>query len=229
MSKIDIEPLDEEAEEIVEKKSVKKPIKNDIEVERLRHDNFLKELEEIKNLIASQAKINIIERGETNQIKIKNQQENQKISQPFSFPQSKNNISFKENEEPQKMNPFIKFAIYLSLFVLSSVIAFSIIHFFFEADWASKIGFTIGAGFFVVIIIKLIEFLVNKFIGNKGKYPVQFSQNNDYSEYNDIKRCPICNENIAKSKVFQEGNQYKQILKCLNPSCEFRKELVFGV
>lgn len=43
----------------------------------------------------------------------------------------------------------------------------------------------------------------------------------------NVKRCPVCNEKLLKTKVKFNGEFANQILKCSSPICDFKKELSF--
>lgn len=210
MSKIDITPLEEE-ERI-------KPKKDDIvRVERLRHENFMKELDKLKQIISERK----TEEPDEKQPAV----EQKPISQPVAF-QMSNPINPmvipRVSKNKFKVPTFFYFVL---IFIFSSGAGYVAISSFFQADATTQAGVTIGTGFLVTMIIGTIYLFATRKSNDNFQYLPE-TRNHELSE---ITSCPLCHGKIAKSQVYQSNNQYKQMLKCLNPVCDFRKELSFGL
>lgn len=228
MNNIDITPVEEETPIEIKvdlNKEIKKAKKIDSKVEDKRFDELLKELNAIKDMIASQSKVfsEIIERSN-------NIEENQRSHQ---IPVSDKII----NETPQpspikkqksKKLTFLKLLIFPLLFIVSSFAGYMIIHNYFEADFTTEVGFTIGVGILFTLIILAIYGLIKKLSGSDKAFGKDFKDNPDH-ELAEIKVCPLCKEKVAKSKVFQFENNYRQIIKCVNPMCDFKKDINIGI
>jgi hypothetical protein len=227
MSNIDITPINEEEQPTSKSQKNSKSIDPEIKVENLRHSNFIKELEGIKYLMLLQNTKLITERGEITEINKKNSEISNAVSQPISFPQPIEQ-PFKKIQEPKKRDfKLFKLLRYPLIFLISSSIAFFIINTYFQADLVSKIGFTFGAGAIVTGVLWGILMLFNRNSGNN--IPVSLSKEGLFAELSDIKLCPLCKHKVIKSKVFQDGDNYRQIIKCLNPECDYKKDLSFQI
>lgn len=206
MSKIDITPLEEE-EPI-------KPKKDDIvRVERLRHENFMKELDKLKEIISESKheKEEVIEQ--------------KPISQPMNYFITNPINPMAIPQIPKKKFKVPTLIYFILMFIFSSGAGYVAISSFFTADAITQAGITIGTGFFVTMIIGMIYlFVTRKSIDN-----FQYTPETRNHELSEITSCPLCKGKIAKSQVYQSNNQYKQMLKCLNPICDFKKELSFGL
>jgi hypothetical protein len=241
MNKIEIEPLEAETEEVEEIKKVKKPKaekKDNIETMKEGNRSLSDELKELKELLEAQTQLELIRAKKDlmyNALYKKEEKvDNTEYTEPKEIPKMQfkpqplpvvqSNQMFRQPENKKRKFGFLKLLLYPLIFIVSSAIAYSVIHFFFEADITTELGITISTGIIVTALVGVLVF-INKIFKNKANSSSQFSNETPNIDLADITKCPNCNGKVAKSQVFFDGRNYKQIVKCLNPVCDFKKEL----
>ena len=172
----------------------------------------------------------------TQEAKTDNIQNNLNFSKndPIGSSQTKDNVIGNDIVQPKK--PIKKLIFFWLKFIFSFLIAMIII---FLLLWKVFLVEQITSYLFAIIGSAVLNILIvwiwKKWKKYKSKPKTKILQTDEGDikvlsmDVLNVKRCPLCSHKILKGKVKRKGDYVKQIIKCKNPECDFKKELAFKI
>jgi hypothetical protein len=164
---------------------------------------------------------------------------NQNYSRNDLIGSSQTNDNWSNNDitQPKKKSNFWKYLLlwaeFLCCFLVFSVSFFLL--FWKVFNFAQITSYILGVVTSTIITI-LIFWIVSLFMKRKlkkKKIKIIKTDEGDIKVENmdvlDVKKCPLCSGKILKGKVKRSGDFAKQLLKCSNVECDFKKELAFRI
>jgi len=208
--------------------------KKENDSEKERHKNVMKELEAMKELILLNT-INIsTERRKTQNNDKEEIKEPKKEAEkePEKEPEKEKVIEKKKPKKKFKVNfNILLYSSPLLILIMSFFAFYIILNSFFDIQTTYEKYLYPAIISFVAFILDVILVIIIKMRTNKADITDIDNRRIKVVDDNleDVKICPICNSKVEKSKIIIDGNQNKQIIRCKNPACEFRKEIKFNL